>query len=113
MQPDMPSDAQRQTTLAPIRRDAVLAQLQAHRDELVQMGIRYLALFGSVARDEADPESDIDILVDLERPAGLLKLGHVQNYLATLLGGDVDVVPRDSVRPQLAGRIRREALRVL
>lgn len=59
------------------------------------------------------PDSDIDILVDLDRPAGLLKLASLQNYLAAILECEVDVVPRDSVRPQLEGRINREALRVL
>lgn len=92
---------------------AVLARLQEHREELAGMGIRYLAVFGSVARDEAGPDSDVDILVEVERPAGLLRFAHLQNYLETVLGREVDLVPTDSVRPQLESRISREALRVL
>jgi len=94
-------------------RQTVLARLQEHREELAGMGIRYLAVFGSVARDEAGPDSDVDILVEVERPAGLLRFAHLQNYLETVLGREVDLVPSDSVRPQLEGRISREALRVL
>jgi len=92
---------------------AVIQQLEARRAELANMGVRYLALFGSVVRGEADSDSDIDILVDLERPAGLLKHAHLENYLAALLGRAVDVVPRESVRPELEARITREAVRVL
>lgn len=94
------------------RRD-VLERLRAHRHELEDMGVRYLAIFGSVARDEAGSHSDVDILVELERPAGLLKLAHLENRLKALLGRDVEVIPRESVRPQLEERISREALRVL
>jgi predicted nucleotidyltransferase len=108
----MKSDAQQQGTTGTARHD-VLQRLEAHREELEAMGVRYLAIFGSVARDEAGPNSDVDILVDLERPAGLLSFARLQNYLASLLGRKVDVVPRDSVRPQLEARIGREALRVL
>jgi uncharacterized protein len=108
---DVKSDPQQATT-GTARHD-VLERLEAHREELEAMGVRYLAIFGSVARDEAGPNSDVDILVDLERPAGLLSLARLQNHLASLLGRRVDVVPRDSVRPQLEARIGREALRVL
>ena len=113
MQHEITSDIQRREFTGSVARHAVIAELEAHIDELDGMGIRYLAIFGSVSRDEAGPDSDVDILVDLERPAGLLKLGHLQNYLRTLLRREVDVIPRDSVRTQLEGRIAREALRVL
>ena len=109
----MNGDAQRLDAAVDTARHEVLERLEAHRRELEAMGVRYLAIFGSVARDEAGPDSDVDVLVDLERPAGLLRLGHLQNYLAALLGREVDVVPRANVRPQLEGRIRQEAVRVL
>ncbi len=92
---------------------AVIRQLEARRTELASMGVRYLAIFGSVVRGEADSDSDIDILVDLERPAGLLKHAHLENYLTAMLGRAVDVVPRNSVRPELEDGITCEAVRVL
>ena len=49
----------------------VLRLLAEHRDELERLGVASLTLFGSVARDEAGPRSDVDLLVELERPMGL------------------------------------------
>jgi predicted nucleotidyltransferase len=91
----------------------VIRALANRRGELGEMGVRYLAVFGSVARDEAGADSDIDILADLERPAGLLKYARLEHYLESLLGREVDLVPYDSVRSDLKGRIFREAVRVL
>lgn len=92
---------------------SIVLLLANRRDELENMGVRYLAVFGSVIRDEAGTDSDVDILADLERPAGLLKYALLENYLATLLRREVDLVPRDSVRPELRDAILREAVRVL
>ena len=58
-------------------RDKILARLQAHEPELRGMGVRSLALFGSVARGEDTPESDIDLLVSIEPEAELSLLGFV------------------------------------
>ena len=110
---DTESQTQRQDSADSVAQHTVLERLQVHREELEGMGVRFLAIFGSVARDEAGPDSDIDILVDLERPTGLFKSGHVHNYLVAALGREVDVVPRDRVRPQLEGRIIQETLRIL
>jgi predicted nucleotidyltransferase len=77
------------------------------------MGVSYLAIFGSVARGDAGLDSDIDILVELQRPAGLLKYARLQNYLAGLLGRKVDLVSRSDVRPELRERVTAESVRVL
>ena len=50
-----------------MRRDEVLSIIAAHRDELRRMGVLSLSIFGSVARDEAGPQSDVDLLVELDR----------------------------------------------
>ena len=52
-----------------MRRSEVLQTLTAHKNELATFGIKSLAIFGSVARDEARPDSDIDILVEFQGPA--------------------------------------------
>ena len=58
-----------------MKRDEVLKILADHRDELrQQFGVKSLALFGSVARDEATETSDVDLLVEFERPVGLFGL---------------------------------------
>ena len=55
-----------------MKRDKVVKILSEHRDELQQrFGVKSLALFGSVARDEATGISDVDLLVEFDRPTGL------------------------------------------
>jgi predicted nucleotidyltransferase len=54
-----------------VRRDEVLARLAAHWPELTERGVARLAVFGSVGRDEARADSDVDLLVEFDRPVGL------------------------------------------
>lgn len=53
-----------------MRREDILLKLKTEQDALKQLGVKSLYLFGSVARNEATPNSDVDFLVELERPAG-------------------------------------------
>ncbi len=57
-----------------MKRDDVLATIAKHQNQLQEMGIKSLNLFGSVARDEACPDSDVDFLVEFNRPGGLFQL---------------------------------------
>ncbi|MGI8553650.1 MAG: nucleotidyltransferase family protein [Dehalococcoidia bacterium] len=93
-----------------MRRDEALRILAAHRADLDRHAVKQLALFGSVARDDARPESDVDILVEFSEPVGLFGFAGLQLYLAEILGRPVDLVPRDSIRRQLRERILREAI---
>jgi uncharacterized protein len=83
-----------------------------HRDKLTRdFGIKSLALFGSVVRDEAIPASDVDLLVEFDRPVGLFHLSRTQHYLESILGvSKVDLVLRDSIKPALRERILQEAI---
>jgi uncharacterized protein len=74
-----------------MKRDRVLEILAAHQKQLQAMGVRSLDLFGSVARDEAKPNSDIDLLVEFNRPVGLFEFIEVRLYLEDLLGSPVDM----------------------
>ena len=91
--------------------DRVREILSAARAELGELGVRSLDLFGSVARDEASADSDVDLLVEFERPIGLFHFFRVQRRLEELLGARVDLVMRDAVKPQLRERIFAEAIR--
>jgi uncharacterized protein len=96
-----------------MNRSAVLEIIARHRAELAaQFGVRSLALFGSVIRDEATPASDVDLLVEFDRrPVGLFHLSRTQHFLEGILGGTrVDLVPRDAVKPALRENILREAI---
>jgi predicted nucleotidyltransferase len=97
-----------------MKRADVLRKLRAERDNLRErFGVESLALFGSVARDEAGPDSDVDVLVDFNRPITLFDLVAVQQHLERCLGvRRVDLVPRDSVYPAFRDGILREALHV-
>jgi predicted nucleotidyltransferase len=91
--------------------DEVIATLRAHRAELDLFGVRSLALFGSVARREAGPGSDVDLLVEFDRVVGLFDLLEVQERIEGWLGRPVDLVLRDSIKRQLRDRILVEAIR--
>ena len=88
--------------------------LSRHQAELRVMGVGSLAVFGSAARNEARPDSDVDLLVEFDRPIGLFHFVDVQQRLSGLLGGiEVDLVMRDSVIEELKEDIYGEAVNVL
>lgn len=94
-------------------RDKVLRILAEHRDELSErFGVESLAVFGSVVRDEAKPESDIDILVRFDGPATSKRYFGVQFYLEDLLGHSVDLVTEKALRSELRPYVEREAIHV-
>jgi predicted nucleotidyltransferase len=94
-----------------VQREEALRRLAEHRDELTAMGAASLSLFGSVARDEAGPDSDVDVLIELGRPMDLFDLGRIQVRLEEILGQRVDLVMSDSLRPRLRASVLAEAVR--
>ncbi len=94
-----------------VTREEAQRCLFEQRGELAELGIRSLDIFGSVARGEAAPGSDVDLLVEFDRPIGLFHFFRAQRRLEQILGCRVDLVMRDAVRPQLRDRIFREAVR--
>ena len=93
-------------------RDEVLRILSEHRAELERLGVKSLALFGSLVRNEAGPESDVDLLVEFSRPVGLFHFVDVKWFLEGLLGCKVDLGTPDSLRPRIRERVLKEAVRV-
>jgi len=77
-------------------REQVLATLRAHERELRNRRVLYAALFGSVARNEGKPASDIDIMIELEpdAPVGVFEYVDITQYLADLFPNRVDVANR-------------------
>ena len=94
-----------------MRRDEALRILREHRTELEAMGVRSLSIFGSVARDEAGPESDVDLLVEFDRPVGYFHFFDVQEQLETWLERPVDLVTPGGLKHQLRDQILAEAVR--
>jgi uncharacterized protein len=93
-----------------MRRGEILQLLKAHRQELARFAVKSLTIFGSVARDEARPDSDVDILVEFAEPVGLFEFVRLKNYLETLLDRPVDLVTPDALKEQLRERILKEAV---
>lgn len=79
-----------------VNRSDALERLRDHRDVLTRLGVAHLALFGSVARDQADDLSDVDVVVDTTdgTAPGLFKLGEIADQLEHILGRSVDVISR-------------------
>lgn len=94
-----------------MRRAEVLQIIASHEAELRAMGVRTLSVFGSVARDQAGPGSDVDFLVEFQTPVSFFELFDVQERLEALLGCKVDLVTRGGLRPELRDGILAEAVR--
>lgn len=92
--------------------NSVSQVLQAHQADLVQFAVKSIAVFGSVARDEAKESSDIDLLVEFNRPIGLFEFIRLKYYLEGLTGSQVDLVTPDALRPELRESILSEAIYV-
>jgi hypothetical protein len=92
------------------RRQAVDQNRTRLRRALGMLGARNVRLFGSVARGDDGPESDIDLLVDLGPRVGLFALGKMRSEAERLLGTTVDVVPANSLKPDVAERVLAEAI---
>jgi uncharacterized protein len=92
----------------------IITTLQANRALLDEFSIKSLSVFGSTVRDEARPESDVDILVEFEPDAriGLFEFVRLKNALTELLGVPVDLVTPDALHPGLREDILREAQHV-
>jgi uncharacterized protein len=96
-----------------MNRQQAISALSKLKPELVKrFGVTRLALFGSTVRDEAKPESDIDIVVAFDGPATSEKYFGVQFYLEDELGAPVDLVTEKAIRPELRPIIEREAVNV-
>ncbi len=96
-----------------MKQNVVLQLLRQKNAELTnQFGVKTLLLFGSVARDEATSKSDVDLLVEFNRPVGYFGLFALQDYLEKLLGCPVDLGTPDSLKPNIRERVTGELIRV-
>jgi predicted nucleotidyltransferase len=88
--------------------------VQNKREAILRIATQYgasnIRVFGSVARGEAGPESDIDVLIHLEPGRSLLDIVAIKQDLEELLGRKVDVLTESSISPYLRDRILKEAI---
>ncbi len=96
-----------------MHRDQIIQILSQHMGEIRQkFDVESLALFGSVARGEAGPDSDLDILVAYAHAPGLFGYLELKDYLEGLVQKPVDLVTVKALKKQLRDKILQEAIRV-
>jgi predicted nucleotidyltransferase len=88
----------------------VIAALRAHEAELRQAGIRRLSLFGSVARGDADAESDIDLAVEFDPAAAmdLIRMVALERRIGETLGRSVEILPEPVENTRLRANVERD-----
>lgn len=85
---------------------AILPELEADH------GVKTLAVFGSYARGDQAPNSDLDLLIEFHRPPTLFQFVRLRRHLASALGRNVDLVMRSALKPNIGKHILRELVPV-
>lgn len=101
--PATPKSSRRQS----VEQNRVRLQRALH-----EFGASNVRVFGSVARGDDGSESDIDLLVDIKPDVGLFALGKMRSEAERILGATVDIVPANSLKPDVAERVLAEAIRI-
>lgn len=93
-------------------RDEAITKLREHAAELQAGGIAHLALFGSTARNEAGPESDVDLMAEYDSSKGLslLDICKLQNTIEDLLQAKVDLCSRNFMKPLIRVKAEEDAV---
>jgi predicted nucleotidyltransferase len=95
-----------------MRREEIIDTLVQHRQDLAIFGIRRLALFGSVARNEARHDSDVDVLVEFEGTPTFDRYADLNFYLENLLRHSVDLITSNSLRDFMRPSVEQDAVDV-
>ena len=91
-----------------MKRSEILALIHEHYDQLTKLGVKSLAVFGSVARDEATKVSDVDILVEFNGKVTFDRYMDTKFFLEDLLGMRVDLVMPGAIKPRLKPYIMQD-----
>ena len=93
--------------------DEIKEIIKKHKDELKEKySVKEIGIFGSFVRGEAKEDSDVDILVEFEKPIGLFKFLELEEYLSNLIGREVDLVSKKALKPHIGKHILEEVVTV-
>jgi predicted nucleotidyltransferase len=96
-----------------MKQQQVLRCLTQDQEALRQYGVESLSLFGSVAREEENDKSDVDLLVTFGQPVGLFSFLELKDHLEGVLGARVDLVTKEALHPRLRKKILGESIHVI
>ena len=94
-------------------RSDVMQTLSMHHHDLKRLGVKSLRLFGSVARDEARPDSDIDFLVEFVSDPSFFELFEVQYFLENLFHCEIDLGMEESLKEHLREPVLKDVIYAL
>ena len=93
--------------------DEIKEVIKKHKDELKEKySVKEIGIFGSIVRGEAKEDSDVDILVEFEKPIGLFKFLELEEYLSNLIGRRVDLVSKKALKPHIGKHILEEVVTI-
>lgn len=93
-------------------KNKVLTLLKEHIKEIREFNIQKISIFGSVARDQETPQSDIDILIKFNGPASFDLYMDLKFFLEDLLGRKVDLITEDAIRNEIKHYVDKDLIRV-
>ena len=95
-----------------MKRDEIIQKLKEREADLRAQGVTHAALFGSIARGDDRPDSDIDIMIELDPAARVTMFDYVEikEYIEGLFSEPVDVVNRDGLKPLVRPKATADAI---
>src|SRR3990167_3537838 len=94
-------------------RENVISTIRQQSDQIAKdYHVRKIGVFGSVARDEQNQKSDVDILVEFSKPVGFFKFIDLEDYLSKVLKRKVDLVTNKSLKQAIKDQILKELIYV-
>jgi predicted nucleotidyltransferase len=96
-----------------MNKQEALKIIEKNRSQLKEFNVNALFLFGSVAQDQAGPESDVDIIVEFipDAKIGLFEMARLKKFISEILNCDADLVTPDALHPMLKDDILKEMIR--
>lgn len=90
--------------------ERILAQEKSRLND--EFNVHSIGVFGSYARGEERPDSDVDLLVEFDEPIGLFRYIELEDYLSEILGVKVDLVTRKALKPRMGKGILAEVVMI-